>query len=104
MMQKVSICCALVIRPQVMLLDEPMVGLDPQAIKELKIVIQELKSQGTTLLISTHMLEMVKDIWDVVFVMQRGRIIGSYTKEQAAEKDIEEIFFGLTGRETGGDQ
>ena len=40
-----------------------MVGLDPQAIRELKEVILELKSQGVTVLISTHMLEMVEDLW-----------------------------------------
>ena len=44
MMQKVSICCALAIRPKVLLLDEPMVGLDPKAIKELKEVVLEQKS------------------------------------------------------------
>lgn len=99
MMQKVSICCALLIHPKVILLDEPMVGLDPMAIKELKKVVLELRDQGTTVLISTHMLEMVKDLWDIVFVMEKGHIIGSYTKEQARDKDIDEIFFGLTGGE-----
>ena len=61
MMQKVSICCALVTNPKVILLDEPMVGLDPAAIKELKARILELKEAGCTVLISTHMLEMVKE-------------------------------------------
>ena len=44
MMQKVSICCAMAIKPKVMLLDEPMVGLDPRAIKELKEVVLELRN------------------------------------------------------------
>ena len=78
MMQKVSICCALAIRPKVILLDEPMVGLDPRAIKELKETVRELRDQGVTVLISTHMLEMVEDLWDVMFVMEKGKIIGSY--------------------------
>ena len=60
MMQKVSICCALLIHPQVLLLDEPMVGLDPKAIKELKEVILELKARGTTVLISTHIYSCIK--------------------------------------------
>ena len=97
MMQKVSICCALAIKPKVILLDEPMVGLDPAAIKELKEVVLELKSQGVTILISTHMLEMVKDLWDVMYIMEKWKIVGSFTKEQAKDTDIEELFFQITG-------
>lgn len=96
MMQKVSICCALSIRPKVILFDEPMVGLDPKAIKELKEVILNLGQTGTTVLISTHMLEMVKDLWDVVFIMEKGRILASYTREEAADKNIDELFFEIT--------
>lgn len=96
MMQKVSICCALVIKPQVILLDEPMVGLDPAAIKELKKVILELKDQGATVLISTHMLEMVKELWDVTFVMEKGHIIGTYSKEMVGAENLEDLFFQVT--------
>lgn len=99
MMQKVSICCALAICPRVMLLDEPMVGLDPAAIKELKQVILELRHQGVTILISTHMLEMVKELWDVMFVMEKGKILATYTREEAKDDDIEELFFQVTGGE-----
>lgn len=99
MMQKVSICCALLIRPKVILLDEPMVGLDPMAIKELKAVIMELRDQGVTILISTHMLEMVKELWQDVFIMDRGHVIGHYTVEEARDTDIEELFFNSTGGE-----
>lgn len=97
MMQKVSICCALAVKPRVLMLDEPMVGLDPAAIKELKEVILELKEQGVTILISTHMLEMVKDLWDVMFIMEQGKIVGEFTREQAQDEDIEELFFKITG-------
>lgn len=97
MMQKVSICCALAIKPKVILLDEPMVGLDPAAIKELKEVVLELKAQGVTVLISTHMLEMVKDLWDYVFIMQKGKIIGTFDRQQQGDADIEELFFQITG-------
>lgn len=96
MMQKVSICCALIIHPQVILLDEPMVGLDPAAIKELKSVILELKAQGVTVLISTHMLEMVKELWDITFVMESGHIIGAYDKKQVGAENLEDLFFKLT--------
>ena len=99
MMQKVSICCALLVRPKVILLDEPMVGLDPQAIKELKKVVLELRDQGVTVLISTHMLEMVEELWDVMFVMDQSHIIGSYRKEDVGEKDLDDLFFEMTGGE-----
>lgn len=99
MMQKVSICCALIIRPQVILLDEPMVGLDPAAIKELKQVILELKEEGVTVLISTHMLEMVKELWDIMFVMDKGHIVASYRKSDVKEEDLEELFFHVTEHE-----
>ncbi len=99
MMQKVSICCALVIRPKVILLDEPMVGLDPAAIKELKQVILELKEAGVTILISTHMLEMVKELWDVMFVMDKGHIIASYRRSEVKDDDLEELFFHVTDNE-----
>lgn len=99
MMQKVSICCALMIRPKVILFDEPMVGLDPKAIKELKETIIELKNNGVTILISTHMLDMVKELWDVMFIMNKGKIVGSYTKNDVNDQDIDDIFFELTGGE-----
>ncbi len=99
MMQKVSICCALVIRPKVILLDEPMVGLDPAAIKELKAQILELKDRGCTVLISTHMLEMVKELWDVTFVMDKGHILGTYAREALANEDLEELYFSVTGQD-----
>lgn len=108
MMQKVSICCALITKPEVFLLDEPMVGLDPAAIRKLKEVILERRADGCTILISTHMLEMVKELWDVMFVMEKGKIIGEYSREDAKDQDIEELFFQVTGEheadETGGEE
>ena len=96
MMQKVSICCALALKPQVILLDEPMVGLDPKAIKELKEVVLELRDAGCTILISTHMLEMVKEIWDIMYVMEKGKLIQVYMKEELGEKELDDVFFELT--------
>lgn len=97
MMQKVSICCALSVLPKVILLDEPMVGLDPRAIKELKDVVLELREKNVTVLISTHMLEMVEEIWDIMFVMEKSHIIGSYRKEEVGDKDLDDLFFEMTG-------
>ena len=99
MMQKVSILCALAVKPRVILFDEPMVGLDPQAIRELKAVILELREQGVTVLISAHMLEMVEELWDVMFVMEKGRIKASLRKEDAGDRDLDDLFFEVTGGE-----
>ena len=101
MMQKVSICCALAVKPKVILVDEPKVGLDPQAIKELKEVVLELRNQGITVLISTHMLEMVKELWDIVFIMDKGCIRATYTREQAGNQNLDAIFFGITRGNAG---
>ena len=107
MMQKVSICCALVIKPKAILLDEPMIGLDPHAIKELKKVIMELKDNGATILISTHMLDMVGDLWDHMIIINKGKLIGIYDKNNVENEDIESIFFSVTEdialQETEGD-
>ena len=46
-------------------------------------------------------LEMVKELWDVMFIMERGKIIGTFTREQTKDTDIEELFFQITG---GGEQ
>jgi ABC-type multidrug transport system ATPase subunit len=69
------------------------------AIKELKETIQELKNNNVTVLISTHMLEMVKDLWDSMFIMKTGKIIGKYEKKDIMNQDIDDIFFELTGGE-----
>ncbi|MDE6953453.1 MAG: ABC transporter ATP-binding protein [Erysipelotrichales bacterium] len=103
MMQKVSLCCALIIKPQVIMFDEPMVGLDPKAIKELKETIQELKQQGVTVLISTHMLDMVKNIWDDMIILDQGKVIAQYKREDVLDNEIEDIFFEVIGEEKGDD-
>jgi len=98
MQQKVSICCALIHDPSVVIFDEPMLGLDPHAIKELKLLFKELKDQGKTVLISTHMIDTLEDYWDVVHIMMNGKIAA--TKHNVAgsqdEKSLEELFFQIT--------
>ena len=98
MQQKISICCAMLINPRVILFDEPLVGLDPHAIKELKAMLSELKAKGTTIIISTHMLESVEDIWDRVFIMMNGRIEAERTRKFVEEsgENLEELFFSIT--------
>ena len=78
MKQKLSVCCGLITKPRLIIFDEPMIGLDPHAIKELKLVFKELASEGATVLISTHMIDSIDDLWDVTYIMQEGRIKGKW--------------------------
>jgi|SRR5690554_2280429 len=98
MRQKLSICCALLPKPQNIIFDEPMVGLDPHSIKEIKKMIVELKEEGRTILISTHMLDSVENFWDVAHIMKKGEIVASRFNDrtQAGEKSLEELFFEIT--------
>lgn len=98
MQQKISICCALLIEPKVVLFDEPLVGLDPHSIKELKAMLNEMKAKGTTVIISTHMLESVEEVWDKVFIMMNGKIEAERSRKlvEESEENLEELFFSIT--------
>ncbi len=104
MLQKLSICCALVHRPDVIIFDEPLVGLDPHAIKELKHVFAELKAAGAALLISTHMIDSVEDYWDIAHIMTNGSFAATKrnTAEELRSQSLEELFFLVT-ENTGGE-
>ena len=95
MQQKLSICCALVHRPRVVIFDEPMVGLDPHAIKQLKEIFGELKKEGAAVLISTHMLDSVEDYWDSVYIMVKGELRACRRKSDG-DFSLEELFFTVT--------
>lgn len=98
MQQKLSICCALVHKPKILIFDEPLVGLDPHAIKELKVLFREQKAAGNSLLISTHMIDSVEDYWDAAHIMVNGSFAA--TKINAADspnsQTLEELFFSIT--------
>lgn len=98
MQQKLSICCAVLPSPKVVLFDEPLVGLDPHAIKELKNMFVELKEQGCTVLISTHMLDSVAEFWDKALIMMNGKIAAVRTKKEIENtgEDLEQLFFSIT--------
>ncbi|HHU05814.1 MAG TPA: ABC transporter ATP-binding protein [Clostridiales bacterium] len=98
MQQKLSICCALAHRPKVIIFDEPLVGLDPHAIKELKKMFRELKAEGATLLISTHIIDSVEDYWDVTHIMTNGSIAATKYNRPDDDKtqSLEELFFSIT--------
>jgi ABC-2 type transport system ATP-binding protein len=98
MQQKVSICCGVITMPKVILFDEPMIGLDPKTIKELKKLFTELKSQGCAVLISTHIIDTIKEVWDKILIMNKGTIVSSILREEIVnENEIEERYFAVTG-------
>ena len=98
MQQKLSICCTLLHKPRVIIFDEPLIGLDPHAIKEIKTMFTELKEQGCALLISTHMLDSVEDFWDVAHIKMNGRFAATKYNSSGVEneKSLEELFFEIT--------
>lgn len=98
MQQKVSICCALLINPGMIMFDEPMMGLDPKAIRELKNIFLELKGSGCAVLISTHIIDSIEEAWDKVLIMNKGKIVLARTRSEMEKNEefLEEIFFGAT--------
>lgn len=98
MQQKVSICCSILHKPKVVIFDEPMVGLDPHAIKELKALFLEMKNYGASILISTHMIDSVEDYWDVAHIMVNGEFKATkYNKDNENDDEtLEELFFKIT--------
>lgn len=101
MQQKVSLICALIINPAMIMFDEPMIGLDPKAIKELKDIFVELKNSGCAILISTHIIDSIEGYWDKVLIMNKGEIAADLTRNEliARGESLEEIFFSVTGKE-----
>jgi ABC-type multidrug transport system ATPase subunit len=98
MQQKLNLCLGLLPEPKVLLLDEPMIGLDPHAIKELKNMIEEMRAQGRTLLVSTHIIDSVDMLWDRTIIMQNGQIRANVTRAELEEsgRTLEELFFEVT--------
>lgn len=103
MQQKVSVCCAALIRPRAVILDEPLVGLDPHAIRELKALIAELKRDGCAVLISTHMIESVEENWDTTCIMTGGSIARACRREELESGGLEALYFSITEGAGGGE-
>jgi len=97
MQQKLSICCALLHGPELIIFDEPMVGLDPYAIKTLKSIFLELKQNGKTVIISTHILDSVENYWDKAYILSGGELKAEMTSGEG--DSLEELFFSVTGVE-----
>lgn len=98
MQQKLNLCIGLLPDPDIILLDEPMLGLDPHAIKELKNYIEEMRRAGKTMLISTHIIDSVDMLWDRTIIMQSGKIRANVTRSEIDDsgKTLEDLFFEVT--------
>lgn len=98
MQQKLNLCIGLLPNPDILLLDEPMLGLDPHAIKELKNYIEEMRQAGKTMLISTHIIDSVDMLWDRTIIMQNGQVKANVarTEIEGQGKTLEELFFEVT--------
>ena len=98
MQQKLNLCLGLLPDPDIILLDEPLLGLDPHAIKELKLMIEEMRQAGKTMLISTHIIDSVDMLWDRTVIMQDGQVKANVTKAEidGMGKSLEDLFFEVT--------
>lgn len=103
MRQKLSVACALVHEANVMLFDEPLIGIDPEGARELKDELRRARDEGATLLISTHLLDTAETLCDRVIVMRKGKKIAEGTVEDLRglvpggdAMTLEDVFLALT--------
>jgi len=103
MKQKVALISAFLHRPKLLILDEPLSGLDPRSARIVKDLLQELKAQGVTTLMSTHVLEIAQALCDRIAIMYQGRLLALGTMDELRqrasmpESGLEDIFLKLTG-------
>jgi ABC-2 type transport system ATP-binding protein len=103
MKQRLIMAAALLHDPMVLIVDEPMVGLDPLAIIMVKNLFKRLASQGVAIFMSTHTLKVAEDICDRIGIITRGRLIASGTADDlrreanVSSADLEQVFLNLTG-------
>lgn len=104
MKQKIVLIAALLPAPQVMVLDEPIVGLDPRAAHHLKELMREHCDQGKTLFFSTHIMEVAEKLCDRIGIINKGKLIACGTMEELKNLDkeagqsLENIFLELTDK------
>jgi len=102
MRQKVVLSAALLHDPRVIVIDEPMVGLDPRSAKLVKSVLRQRVANGCALLMSTHTLSVAEEVADRIGIIDRGRLVAEGTCEElrqlaSASGCLEDIFLKLTG-------
>jgi ABC-2 type transport system ATP-binding protein len=103
MKQKLTICCALVHDPAILLLDEPLIGIDPRGARTLKDVLIQRAAQGKSVIISSHMLYLVEELCHRILIIDHGRKIAEGTLEDirkealaASDASLEDVFLKIT--------
>lgn len=105
MKQKIALISAFLHKPKLLLLDEPLSGLDPRSARIVKDLLRKLASQGVTTIMSTHILEIAQAMCDRIAIMYEGRLLALGNMEELRQKaklpglDLEDIFLKLTGTE-----
>ena len=103
MKQKICIIAALVHRPKLWILDEPMTGLDPRSAHVLKELMRKHCAEGNSVFFSSHVLEVVEKLCDRLAIINRGRIIEVMSMDELKGKkedvSLEEFFLSVTGGE-----
>ncbi len=103
MKQRLIMCAAFLHRPRAVVVDEPMVGLDPKGARLIKDIFRTMSRRGVAILMSTHTLEVAQEVCDRVSIIHEGRIIASGTIEElrvladSEDQQLTPIFFKLTG-------
>ncbi len=104
--QKVALASAAVHRPDVLLLDEPMTGLDPAAIRTMKAWVRAEADRGVAIILSSHLLGVVEDLCTDLIVLVKGRVRYRGTMEEARValdgERLEELFFKATAEDAEG--
>ena len=100
MRQKTLIAATVLAGAPVLLLDEPMIGLDPRGQRELREMLRDLRGGGTALMISTHQLEAAETLSDRIVVLKGGRVVAAGTVGELralGDGSLEDIFLEITG-------
>lgn len=102
MKQRIVIASALIHEPKVVIVDEPMVALDPKGAKLVKEIFKEQAGKGATVFLSTHTLSLAQEVCQRIAIVDRGRIVASGTCEELEKQagvrgNLERIFLKITG-------
>lgn len=98
MKQKLALMSALIHEPQLLIMDEPFVGLDPKATHQVKTLMRDICSQGGAIFFSTHVLEVAEKLCDEIAIIKQGKLIKSGpTEEVIGDESLETVFLELEG-------